>query len=83
MLRNAVGGGSVSDFAEKSVTKIYGSTLLALRGWWVGVEFPEKNGYVTLEWLLTDLCWELDGLSKTKQAHGIYNACGCICEMLW
>ena len=32
MLRNAVGGGMVSDFLEKSVTKMYGSTLLALRG---------------------------------------------------
>ena len=35
MLRNAVGGGRVSAFLEKSVTKVYGSTLLALqgRGW--------------------------------------------------
>ena len=32
MLRNAVGGGRVSDFPEKGITKIYGSTLLALRG---------------------------------------------------
>ena len=31
-VRNAVGGGKVSDFPEKSVTKMYGSTLLALRG---------------------------------------------------
>ena len=32
MLRNAVGDGRVSDFFEKSVGKMYGSTLLALRG---------------------------------------------------
>ena len=32
VLRNAVGGGRVSDFPEKSVTKMYGSTLLAIRG---------------------------------------------------
>ena len=32
MIRNAVGGGGVSAFTEKSVTKMYGSTLLALRG---------------------------------------------------
>ena len=32
MLRNAVGGGGVSAFPEKSVTKVYGSALLALRG---------------------------------------------------
>ena len=38
MLRNAVGGGRVSDFPEKSVTKMYGSTLLALRG--VTLFFP-------------------------------------------
>ena len=32
VLRNAVGGGWVSAFLEKSVTEVYGSTLLALRG---------------------------------------------------
>ena len=32
MLRNAVGDGRVTDFPEKSVAKMYGSTLLALRG---------------------------------------------------
>ena len=29
-LRNAMRGGEVSDFAENSMTKVYGSTLLAL-----------------------------------------------------
>ena len=33
--------GSVSDFPENSVSKMYGSTLLALRE--VGVKFPEKR----------------------------------------
>ena len=32
MLLNTEGGGRVSDFPEKSVTKMYGSTLLGLRG---------------------------------------------------
>ena len=32
MLRNTVGGGTGSEFHEKSVTKMYSSTLLALRG---------------------------------------------------
>ena len=32
VLRNAVGGWRLSDFPEKSVMKMYGSTLLALRG---------------------------------------------------
>ena len=46
MLRNAVGGGVVSAFTEKSVTKMYGSTLLALRGGGWGSNFQEKM-YVT------------------------------------
>ena len=34
MLRNADGGGGggVCNFSRKSITKVYGSTLLALRG---------------------------------------------------
>ena len=47
MLRNAVGGGGGggSAFTEKSVTKMYGSTLTVIsvtRGW-VGVKFPGKK----------------------------------------
>ena len=56
MLRNAVGGGSVSDFSEKSVTKICGSTLFSVSRGWVGVEFPGKKRYVTLEWPLAGEC---------------------------
>ena len=53
MLCNAVGGGRVSDFPEKSITKMHGSTLLTLRGGGcVCVKFPEKKHYVTLEWPL-------------------------------
>ena len=41
MLRNAV---ELSYFLEESITKVYDSMLLALRGGgWVGVKFPEKN----------------------------------------
>ena len=50
VLRNAVGGGWMSAFLKKSVTEVYGSMLLALRGGWVGVKFPGKKRYVTLEW---------------------------------
>ena len=32
MLRNTVGGGRVSYLPEKTVTKTYGKTLLALQG---------------------------------------------------
>ena len=43
MLRNAVGGGRVSDFLEKCIRKMYGSTLLALRGGgWVS-NFPKRS----------------------------------------
>ena len=42
-LRNAVGVGWVSAFPENSVTKVYGSTLLALRGGGGGgVTFPKQ-----------------------------------------
>ena len=43
VLRNAVGGGWVSAFPEKSVMKVYSSTLLASRrgGW--GSNFQEKS----------------------------------------
>ena len=49
VLRNAVGGGGgwVSAFPEKSVTNVISVT----RGW-VGVKFPGKKHYVTLEWPL-------------------------------
>ena len=42
-LCNAVGGGRVSDYPEKCVTKMYGSTLLELRGGgWVS-NFQKKT----------------------------------------
>ena len=50
MLRNTVEG---ANFPGKSVTKIYGSVLLALRGGvWVGVNFPGKRRDITIEWPL-------------------------------
>ena len=53
VLRNPVGGGSMSDFPKKSVTKMHGSTLLTLRGGgWVS-NFQKKKHYVTLEWPLS------------------------------
>ena len=50
VLRNVVGGGQIS--WEKSVTKKYGSTLLALRGGGWESNFQKKR-YVTLEWPLS------------------------------
>ena len=43
VLRNAVGGGMVSDIPEKSITKMYSSTLLVLRGGGWVYKFPEKS----------------------------------------
>ena len=43
MLRNAVGVGPLSAFPEKSVTKVYGSTLLVLRGGGWGSNSLEKS----------------------------------------
>ena len=40
MLRNADGGGGVSDFLEKSVTKMF--NIISVTRGWVGVQFPEK-----------------------------------------
>ena len=42
-LRNAVGGGRVSEFPEKSITKMYGSNVISIMRGWVGVEFPEEK----------------------------------------
>ena len=43
VLRNVDGGGGGSNFLGKSVTKVYGSTILALRGGGWGSKFQEKN----------------------------------------
>ena len=43
MLRNAVGGGRVSDFPEKNVTTMFLFNVITVTGRWLGVEFPEKN----------------------------------------
>ena len=43
VLRNAVGGGRVSAFPEKSVTTVYCAMLLALRGGGWGSNSQEKS----------------------------------------
>ena len=43
--------GGMSVFPENSITKIYGSSLLALRGGG-GFQMSRKKHYVTLEWPL-------------------------------
>ena len=46
LLRNAVGGGRVSDFPEKNVTNMYGSTLLALGGCRISRKKPLRNAII-------------------------------------
>ena len=43
MLRNADEGGGVSDFLEKSITKVQCSMLLALRGGGWGPNFQKNS----------------------------------------
>ena len=54
MLYNAVRGGRVSDFPKKGVTKMYGLTLVALRGGGWVCQISRKKRYVTLEWPRTN-----------------------------
>ena len=51
----------MSNFPEKSVTKVQGSMLLALRGGGLGSNFQKKKRYVTLEWPLKE---PKDNISK-------------------
>ena len=51
MLRNADGGGAVRFSGKKRYEGVRFNVISVTRGW-VGVQFPEKNGYVTLEWPL-------------------------------
>ena len=52
MLRNAVGGGSVSNFPEKDVTNVF--NIISVTRGRVDVNFPEKKHFVTS--LLSLLC---------------------------
>ena len=52
VLRNAVGGGRVSGFLEKTRYEDVRFNIISVTRGWVGVEFSEKKHYVTLEWLL-------------------------------
>ena len=68
MLRNTVG---VSAFSEKSVMKVYGSTLLAVRGCVGGGQISRKKRYVILEWPLTrkQLYGKTKMLKKCTRLH--------------
>ena len=49
MLRNADGGGGV-DFSEKKRCEGVRFNVVSITRGWVGVQFPGKKHYVTLEW---------------------------------
>ena len=50
VLRNAVGGGRVSDLPEKKRYEDVRFNFTSVTRGRVGVEFPEKKRYITLEW---------------------------------
>ena len=52
MLRNADGGGGVK-FSEKLRYEGVIFNVISVTRGWVGVQFPGKKRYVTLEWPLT------------------------------
>ena len=49
MLRNGGGGGGVTFSAKKRYDGLRFNDISITRGW-VGVKFPEKKHYITLEW---------------------------------
>ena len=51
MLRNADGGGGVTFSRKKRYEGVRINVICITRGW-VGVQFPGKKRYVTLEWPL-------------------------------
>ena len=51
MLRNADGGGGVKFSRKKRYEGVRINVICITRGW-VGVQFPGKKRYVTLEWPL-------------------------------
>ena len=51
MLRNADGGGGVIFSGKKRYEGVRCNVISVTRGW-VGVQFPEKKHYITLEWPL-------------------------------
>ena len=51
MSRNAIGGGGVSFQGKKGYEGVRFNVISVTRRW-VGVKFPGKKHYVTLEWPL-------------------------------
>ena len=49
VLGNADGGGGCQNFRKKRYESVRFNVICVTRGW-VGVQFPEKKRYVTLEW---------------------------------
>ena len=48
MLRNADGGGRVSSFPEKKCYEGVTFNFISVTKGWVGIQFPSKKSYVTL-----------------------------------
>ena len=50
MLRNAMGGGGRASFPGKKRYEGLSFNVISVTRGWVGVKFPGKKCYVTLEW---------------------------------
>ena len=55
MLRNADGGGGGVKFSRKKRYEGVRINVICVTRGWVGVQFPGKKRYVTLEWPHTDI----------------------------
>ena len=53
MLRNADGGGGGVNFSVKKCYEGVRFNVISVTRGWVGVQFPGKKHYVTLEWPLS------------------------------
>ena len=70
VLRNADGGGG-NIFRKKRYECVRFNVISVTRGW-VGVQFPEKKRYVTLEWPLGQIHESLSLLGTGRPIHRIY-----------
>ena len=58
MLRNRIIRGWMSDFSEKKRYEDLRFNVISVTRGWVGVKFPEKKRYATIEWpLILTLIW--------------------------
>ena len=78
MLKKPVGGARVSDFPEKKRYEDVRFKVISVTRGWVGIKFPEKKRYVTLEWPHTGLCIpqaSVDHINVYDNEHDMHPEC--------